>query len=81
MKKCILCLKKYISVAELDFVIQLDDKIIPIESKAGVNTKAKSLDAFRKKYNIEKSMRISAKNFGYENGIKSVPLYSVWCIK
>ena len=68
-------------IAELDFVIQLDYKIIPIEAKAGVNTKAKSLDTFRKKYNIEKSIRISAKNFGYENGIKSVPLYSVWCIK
>lgn len=67
-------------MAELDFVIQQQDKIVPIEVKASINTKAKSLDAFRKKYNIEKSVRICAKNFGYENGIKSVPLYAVWCI-
>jgi predicted AAA+ superfamily ATPase len=67
--------------AELDFVIQLDDKIVPIEAKSNVNTKAKSLDVFRKKYNIDKSIRVSAKNFGFENGIKSVPLYAVWCIK
>ena len=67
--------------AELDFVIHLQDKIVPIEAKADLNTKAKSLDTFRKKYNIEKSIRISAKNFGFENGIKSVPLYAVWCIK
>jgi predicted AAA+ superfamily ATPase len=66
--------------AELDFVIQQQDKIIPIAAKANMNTKAKSLDTFRKKYNIEKSIRISAKNFGFENGIKSVPLYAVWCI-
>jgi predicted AAA+ superfamily ATPase len=66
--------------AELDFVIQQQDKIVPIEAKANLNTKAKSLDTFRKKYNIEKSIRISAKNFGFENGIKSVPLYAVWCI-
>lgn len=67
--------------AELDFVIQQQDKIVPIEAKANLNTKAKSLDAFRKKYGIEKSIRISAKNFGFENGIKSVPLYAAWCIK
>ncbi|MDR0312716.1 MAG: DUF4143 domain-containing protein, partial [Treponema sp.] len=67
--------------AELDFVIQQQDKIVPIEAKANQNTKAKSLDTFRKKYNIEKSIRISAKNFGFENGIKSVPLYAVWCIR
>ncbi len=67
--------------AELDFTIQLRDNIVPIEAKASVNTKAKSLDTFRKKYNIEKSIRISAKNFGFENGIKSIPLYAVWCIR
>jgi predicted AAA+ superfamily ATPase len=67
--------------AELDFVIQQQDKVVPIEAKANMNTKAKSLDTFRKKYNIEKSIRISAKNFGFENGIKSVPLYAVWCIR
>jgi predicted AAA+ superfamily ATPase len=66
--------------AELDFVIQQQDKIVPIEAKSDLNTKAKSLDTFRKKYNIEKSIRVSAKNFGFENGIKSVPLYAVWCI-
>jgi len=67
--------------AEIDFVIQQDDKIVPIEAKANINTKSKSLDVFNKKYYIEKAIRISTKNFGFENGIKSVPLYAVWCIK
>jgi len=67
--------------AELDFVIQQGAKVLPIEAKSNLSTKAKSLDTFRSKYNIATSIRVSAKNFGFENGIKSVPLYAVWCIK
>ena len=67
--------------AELDFVIQIENRVIPIEAKSWENARSQSLESFRKKYNIEKAIRISAKNFGFENGIKSVPLYAVWCIK
>jgi predicted AAA+ superfamily ATPase len=66
--------------AELDFVIQLENKIIPIEVKSWETTRSQSLEIFRKRYGIDESIRISAKNFGLENGIKSVPLYAVWCI-
>ena len=67
--------------AELDFVIQIENEIIPIEAKSWENVRSQSLEVFRKKYDIEKCMRISAKNFGLENGIKSIPLYAAWCIK
>ncbi|MCL2156284.1 MAG: ATP-binding protein, partial [Leptospirales bacterium] len=67
--------------AEIDFVIQIENKVVPIEAKSWKNTRSQSLESFRKKYNIEKAIRISAKNFGFENGIKSVPLYAVWCIR
>ena len=67
--------------AEIDFVIQKENKIIPIEAKSWENTRSQSLEIFRKKYNIKKSIRVSAKNFGFENGIKSIPLYAVWCIR
>jgi predicted AAA+ superfamily ATPase len=66
--------------AELDFVIQIENEVIPIEAKSWKGTRSQSLEIFRKKYGIEKAIRVSAKNFGYENGIKSVPLYAVWCI-
>jgi len=66
--------------AELDFVIQIENQIIPIEAKSWEHVRSQSLEVFRKKYSIEKSIRVSAKNFGFENGIKSVPLYAVWCI-
>jgi predicted AAA+ superfamily ATPase len=68
------------STAELDFVIMYGNGILPIECKANVHVRAKSLEIFKKKYDIAQSVRVSAKNFGMENGIKSVPLYAAWCI-
>ena len=68
------------NTAELDFVIQQGERIVPIEAKSNINTKAKSLDVFRKKYDLDFAIRISASTFGFSNGIKSVPLYAVWCI-
>lgn len=67
--------------AELDFVIQsAEGDIIPVEVKAADNVRAKSLGVFMKKYDIQKAIRISSKNFGFENNIKSVPLYAVFAI-
>ena len=66
--------------AELDFIIQKDINIIPIEVKSSTHTKARSLDLYMKKYNPKYAIRISEKNFGFENNIKSVPLYAVFCI-
>ena len=65
---------------ELDFIIQKGTNIIPIEVKSSIHTKARSLDLYMKKYNPESAIRISEKNFGFENNIKSVPLYAVFCI-
>jgi predicted AAA+ superfamily ATPase len=66
--------------AEVDFVVQLNEKVIPIEVKASDSVKSKSLKIFVTRYSPEYSIRISSKNFGFDNGIKSVPLYAVWCI-
>ncbi|HNW51530.1 MAG TPA: DUF4143 domain-containing protein, partial [Prolixibacteraceae bacterium] len=68
--------------AELDFLIQKNDgNIIPIEVKSSDNVRAKSLNQYIAKYNPVYSIRISTKNFGFDNNIKSVPLYAVHCIK
>jgi len=66
--------------AELDFVLQKGDDIIAVEVKAGIHTRSKSMNMFVTKYKPAYSIRISSKNYGYENGIKSVPLYAVFCI-
>ena len=66
--------------AELDFMIQKETDIVPIEVKTSVHTKARSLDLYMKTYSPNYAVRISEKNFGFENNIKSVPLYAVFCI-
>lgn len=66
--------------AELDFMIQKDINIVPIEVKTSTHTKSRSLDLFMKTYNSQYAIRVSEKNFGFENNIKSVPLYAVFCI-
>ncbi|MFH1288349.1 MAG: DUF4143 domain-containing protein [bacterium] len=66
--------------AEIDFIIQDQDKIIPIEVKSSIHTRSRSLSVYKEKYTPLYAIRISAKNFGFENNIKSVPLYAVFCI-
>ena len=66
--------------AEVDFIIQRAGKIIPVEVKSAENTKAKSLSVYIKTYKPEYSIKISGKNFGFENGIKTIPLYATFCL-
>ncbi len=68
------------NTAELDFVIQKALDVIPVEVKAGIRVRSKSLGIFMEKYKCPYAIRVSKKNFGLENGIKSVPLYAVFCI-
>ena len=66
--------------AEIDFVFQDNMDVIPVEVKKGLRTRSGSMALFTKKYNSPYAIRISQKNFGFENNIKSVPLYAVFCI-
>ena len=68
------------SDAEIDFILYNEDGLIPIEVKASDNITSKSLNSYIKKYNPKYSIRISAKNFGFENNIKSIPLYAAFLI-
>ncbi len=68
------------NTAELDFVVQIAGEVIPVEVKKGKRTKSASFNLFMKQYNCKYGIRISGKNFGFENKIKSVPLYAVWCL-
>jgi predicted AAA+ superfamily ATPase len=67
--------------AEVDFLLSQETGIIPCEVKSADNVKSKSLSVYVAKYNSEYAVRISSKNFGFDNGIKSVPLYATHCIK
>lgn len=66
--------------AEVDFIIVKDGEVIPIECKAGLHIRAKSLQVYQSKYNPPYAIRLSMRNFGMMDGIKSVPLYAVFCV-
>ncbi len=66
--------------AEIDFIIQRDGKVIPIEVKSADNTRAKSLQVYMKSFQPEYAIKLTAKNFGFEDGKKQVPLYAAFCI-
>lgn len=69
------------AVSEVDFIIQKDSRIIPIEVKAGTDMKSKSLETYNKKYSPKLMVKISAKNFGLKDNLKTIPLYATFCLK
>ena len=66
--------------AEVDFVIQREGKLIPVEVKSADNTKAKSLKIYMDTYKPEYAIKLSAKNFAFEDNKKTIPLYAAFCI-
>ncbi len=66
--------------AEVDFVIRQNDSVVPVEVKSADNVRARSLKVFIDKYSPNYSIRFSTKNFGFENGIKYIPLYAIFCL-
>ena len=66
--------------AEIDFIIQREGQLIPIEVKSADNTRAKSLKVYMDMYKPAYAIKLSAKNFGREDNKKIVPLYAAFCI-
>ena len=62
--------------AEVDFVAEINNGVVPIEVKSGNNVKAKSLKVFRDNYQPKLSLRFSLKNIEYSEGLLNIPLYS-----
>ncbi|MDD6205842.1 AAA family ATPase [Succinivibrio sp.] len=61
----------------LDFLIQQNNKIVPIEVKAETKTNSQKLKAFFKKYNPEKSIRFSTLPYKDQGWMINYPLYAV----
>ncbi len=65
------------SNAEVDYIIQRDGQIIPIEVKSGTRGRMQSMRLFTTKHNTKKGIRLSLDNFaGYED-IDAYPLYAI----
>jgi uncharacterized protein len=63
------------ATAEIDFLIQRRNEIIPIEVKAEENLKSKSLRIFATKYNAPKSLRLSTSRYREQDWMTNIPLY------
>lgn len=66
--------------AEVDFLIQKEGKVLPIEVKSGEKVSAKSLKHFQNRYQPNVVIRLSEKNFGTDGNVYAIPLYAAFCI-
>lgn len=62
---------------ELDFLVQMDDKIVPIEVKAEENLQAKSLRTFAHKYDMKYAVRTSMSDYREQDWMVNYPLYCI----
>lgn len=68
------------NTAEVDFIWQLKDKIIPIEVKSGDVLTSRSLTLYRQKYNPDISLKFSTKEIMKQENLYNIPLYLIWNI-
>lgn len=62
---------------EVDFILDTGEQIIPVEVKAEINLKAKSLRTYCEKYSPEISIRTSMADFKKEDWLINLPLYAI----
>ena len=63
--------------AEVDFIVQWRNELIPLEVKSGIRTKSKSLDVYRNLFRPKYAIRATLKNFGVKDELYSIPLYMI----
>lgn len=67
-------------LAEVDFIIQRGDQILPIEVKAGENLRSKSLRVYRDKFQPTLCVRTSLSDYRQEEWLTNLPLYGISAI-
>ena len=65
------------SDAEVDFVVQVENKLFPIEVKSGRSRNLQSLRSYAQKYKPELVIRTSPRNFTIDGDFMNIPLYAV----
>jgi predicted AAA+ superfamily ATPase len=65
------------STAEVDFVVQNEEEIIPIEVKSGTNIKSASFKSFCEKDKPAKAIRTSLAAYKQEDRMINIPLYAI----
>ena len=68
------------SKAEVDFIIQVENQVIPIEVKSSDN-KAKSLNIYNELFHPNLMIKIGNFNFGKKDNLRTIPLYATFLLK
>ena len=63
--------------AEVDFLIEKDEKVFPLEVKSGINNKKKSLQSYEAKYGTSFLLRATAMNLKKDGNLGNYPLYLI----
>lgn len=66
------------NTAEVDFIAQFKNTIVPIEVKASTSVKSRSLSVYREKYSPGIAVRTSILNLKQDEGLLNLPLYLLW---
>lgn len=61
------------NTAEIDFIVQFENDILPIEVKSDKNIKSRSLQLYYQKFSPKLRIRYSLKNFSYHDGLLNIP--------
>ena len=62
---------------EIDFIVDTGEQIIPVEVKAEVNLRGKSLKTYREKFSPDVSVRTSMTDFKNQEWLINLPLYAI----
>lgn len=65
------------NTAEVDFLLDTGNRIIPLEVKAEINLQSKSLKAFAEKFHPEIAIRSSMADYKQESWLINLPLYAI----
>ena len=68
------------STAKIDFLLQKDNELVPVEIFCDKNTRSKSISVLKQKTTFTYSIKISSKNFDYSNDVKYIPYYAAFCL-
>ncbi len=67
--------------SEVDFIVQSrKGLIIPLEVKTSTHVKSRSLINYMSEFHPPYAIRVSSRNFGFQDCIKSIPLYAIFCL-
>jgi len=68
------------NTAEVDFVIQQNEKIVPVEVKSATNVRARSLAEYQKKYKPELAIKVSLRPLHKVENLLHLPLYLLFTL-